>query len=115
VLSFAANRRTWTQGKNLLLSCFVATDPLLPFDSDDTRIDAERITELAVSFRDSKHYLLNSIAIWTAQAEMANRDSGYYHKLAESILERSERLVELVRDTETKLRMLSPHAVLPLK
>jgi hypothetical protein len=93
----------------------VATDPLLPYDSDDTRIDAERITELAISFRDSKHYLLNSIAIWTAQAEMAKRDSGYYQKLAQSILERSERIVELVKETEAKLRSISPHAIVQLK
>jgi phage shock protein A len=93
----------------------VSTDPLFPVDPDDTRIDSEQITELATSFRESKHYLLNSIAIWTAQAELAKRDSGYYQKLAESILERSERLVDLIRDTESKLRLISPYAVSSLK
>jgi multidrug resistance efflux pump len=90
----------------------VTTDPLLPLDPDDQRIDLAQITEIAASFRESKHYLLNSIAIWTVQAELAKRDSAYYRKLAESILERSERLVDLVRDTENKLRVVSPHAVL---
>lgn len=88
-------------------------DPLLPPDSDDLRIDSDRIAELATSFRESKHYLLNSIAIWTVQAELAKRDSEYYRKLAESILERSERLVELIQDTDSKLRLISPYAVLP--
>jgi hypothetical protein len=90
----------------------VTTDPLLPLDPDDQRIDLAQIAEIAASFRESKHYLLNSIAIWTVQAELAKRDSAYYRKLAESILERSERLVDLVRDTENKLRVVSPHAVL---
>jgi hypothetical protein len=89
------------------------TDPLIPPDPDSQRIDADRIAELAASFRESKHYLLNSIAIWTVQAELAKRDSEYYRKLAESILERSEKLVELVQDTDSKMRLISPDAALP--
>lgn len=89
------------------------TDPLLSPDPDDPRIDSDRIADLATSFRESKHYLFNSIAIWTVQAELAKRDSEYYRKLAESILERSERLVELVQDTDNKLRLISPSTALP--
>jgi hypothetical protein len=89
------------------------SDPFIPSEPDDSRIDADRIAELAASFRDSKHYLLNSIAIWTAQAELAKRDAEYYRKLAESILERSEKLVELIRDTDNRLSLISPHSVLP--
>jgi hypothetical protein len=88
-------------------------DPLLLPDPDDLRVDSDRIAELAASFRESKHYVLNSIAIWTVQAELAKRDSEYYRKLAESVLERSERLVELIQDTESKLKLISPHAALP--
>ena len=75
-------------------------------------VTSDRIAELAASFRESKHYLLNSIAIWTVQAELAKRDSEYYRKLAESILERSEKLVELVQDTDSKLRLISPEGIL---
>ena len=89
------------------------SDPLLLPDSDDLRIDSDRIAELAASFRESKHYALNSIAIWTVQAELAKRDSEYYRKLAESVLERSERLVELIKDTESKLKLICPHVALP--
>jgi hypothetical protein len=89
------------------------TDPLLPPDPDDSRIDSDRVAELAASFRESKHYVFNSIAIWTVQAELAKRDSEYYRKLAESILERSEKLVELLQDTDNKLRLISPQAALP--
>jgi len=89
------------------------SDPLFPPDPEELRINSERIAEVAASFRESKHYLLNSIAIWTVQAELAKRDSEYYRKLAESILERSEKLVELVQDTDTKLRLISPSGSLP--
>jgi hypothetical protein len=88
-------------------------DPLLLPDPDDLRVDSDRIAELAASFRESKHYVLNSIAIWTVQAELAKRDSEYYRKLAESVLERSERLVALIQDTESKLKLISPQAALP--
>jgi hypothetical protein len=88
-------------------------DPLLLPDPDDLRVDSDRIAELATSFRESKHYVLNSIAIWTVQAELAKRDSEYYRKLAESVLERSERLVELIQDTESKLKLISPRGALP--
>jgi hypothetical protein len=89
------------------------SDPLFPPDPEELRINSDRIAEVAASFRESKHYLLNSIAIWTVQAELAKRDSEYYRKLAESILERSEKLVELVQDTDTKLRLISPSGSLP--
>ena len=89
------------------------SDPLLPVEPDDLRIDPDRIAELGASFRESKHYLLNSIAIWTVQAELAKRDSEYYRKLAESILERSEKLVELLKDTDSKLKIIWPNAALP--
>jgi hypothetical protein len=88
-------------------------DPLFSSDPEESRIDSDRIAEVAASFRESKHYLLNSIAIWTVQAELAKRDSEYYRKLAESILERSEKLVELVQDTDNKLRLISPSGSLP--
>ena len=87
-------------------------DPLFPPDPEQSQIDSDRIAELAASFLESKHYLLNSIAIWTVQAELAKRDSEYYRKLAESILERSEKLVELVQDTDSKLRLISPEGIL---
>jgi hypothetical protein len=89
------------------------TDPQSSSDPEESRIDPDRIAEVAASFRESKHYLLNSIAIWTVQAELAKRDSEYYRKLAESILERSEKLVELVQDTDSKLRLISPSGSLP--
>jgi hypothetical protein len=44
---------------------------------------------------------------------LAKRDAEYYRKLAESILERSEKLVELIQDTDNRLRLISPQAVLP--
>jgi hypothetical protein len=88
-------------------------DPQSSSDPEELRIDSDRIAEVAASFRESKHYLLNSIAIWTVQAELAKRDSEYYRKLAESILERSEKLVELVQDTDSKLRLISPSGSLP--
>ncbi|HEY4781183.1 MAG TPA: hypothetical protein VIH54_05140 [Chthoniobacterales bacterium] len=88
-------------------------DPLFSSDPEESRIDSDRVAEVAASFRESKHYLLNSIAIWTVQAELAKRDSEYYRKLAESILERSEKLVELVQDTDSKLRLISPSGSLP--
>jgi hypothetical protein len=88
-------------------------DPLFSSEPEESRIDSDRVAEVAASFRESKHYLLNSIAIWTVQAELAKRDSEYYRKLAESILERSEKLVELVHDTDSKLRLISPSGSLP--
>jgi hypothetical protein len=88
-------------------------DPQSSSDPEESRIDPDSIAEVAASFRESKHYLLNSIAIWTVQAELAKRDSEYYRKLAESILERSDKLVELVQDTDSKLRLISPSGSLP--
>lgn len=62
-----------------------------------------------VAFRESKHYLLNSIAIWMAQAELGTRNPDFYEKLVQSILERSEKLVALTRETEAKLKAFAPY------
>jgi phage shock protein A len=68
-----------------------------------------RVAEFVAAFRESKHYLLNSVAIWTAQAQLAVRNPDFREKLAQSILERSDKLVELTRDTEAKLMMFAPY------
>ena len=69
-----------------------------------------RVQDLVASFRETHHYLLNTVAIWTSQAEMASRHPEYYAKLAESVLERADKLTELVRRTEVKLAALAPAA-----
>ncbi|HEY0791084.1 MAG TPA: hypothetical protein VGD78_08470 [Chthoniobacterales bacterium] len=64
--------------------------------------------DFVASFRETHHYLLNSVAIWTSQAEMASRHPEFYEKLAKSVLERADKLTELVRRTEVKLAALAP-------
>jgi hypothetical protein len=68
-----------------------------------------RLVEFVAAFRESKHYLLNSVAIWMAQAELGSRNPDFYEKLVQSILERSEKLVTLTRQTEAKLKALAPY------
>ena len=68
-----------------------------------------RIAEFVAAFRESKHYLLNSVAIWMAQAELGSRNPDFHEKLAQSILERSEKLVALTRETEAKLKAFAPY------
>jgi 23S rRNA A1618 N6-methylase RlmF len=70
-----------------------------------------RLAEFVAAFRESKHYLLNSIAIWMAQAELGTRNPDFHEKLVQSILERSEKLVALTRETEAKLKAFAPYAV----
>ncbi|MGA8655104.1 MAG: hypothetical protein WB586_03075 [Chthoniobacterales bacterium] len=72
-----------------------------------------RMADFVSCFRETKHYLLNSVAIWTAQAQLARRHPEYYEKLAESIVERSERLVEMTREAEEKLRAFAPYPPIP--
>jgi hypothetical protein len=67
-----------------------------------------RLVEFVAAFRESKHYLLNSVAIWMAQAELGSRNPDFHEKLAQSILERSEKLVALTRETEAKLKAFAP-------
>jgi hypothetical protein len=68
-----------------------------------SKIDDPRLNDFVEAFRDSKHHLLNSIAIWVAQAELAKRDPAYQTLLMESILDRSESITERVRELEKKL------------
>jgi hypothetical protein len=68
-----------------------------------------RVAEFVAAYRESKHYLLNSVAIWMAQAELAKRNPDFHEKLTQSILERAEKLLELTRDTETKLKRFAPY------
>jgi len=68
-----------------------------------------RLVEFVAAFRESKHYLLNSVAIWMAQAELGSRNPDFHEKLAQSILERSEKLVALTRETEAKLKAFVPY------
>ena len=68
-----------------------------------------RLAEFVAAFRESKHYLLNSVAIWMAQAELGSRNPDFYEKLVQSILERSEKLVALTRETEAKLKAFAPY------
>jgi hypothetical protein len=70
-------------------------------------IDDPRLNDFVEAFRDSKHYLLNSIAIWVAQAELAKRDPAYQVQLTESILDRSESITERVRELEKKLKLFA--------
>jgi hypothetical protein len=72
-----------------------------------------RIADFVSSFRETKHYLLNSLAIWIAQAQVARRHPEYYEKLAESIVERSERLLEITHEAEEKLRAFAPYPSIP--
>jgi regulator of sirC expression with transglutaminase-like and TPR domain len=67
-----------------------------------------QLADFVSCFRETKHYLLNSLAIWTAQAEFAQRHPEYYEKLAESIAERSERLIEITHEAEEKLKAFAP-------
>lgn len=74
----------------------------------DARMDGDpRLAEFVVSFREFKHLLLNTVAIWVAQAEIAKRDPSFSQRLSESILDRSQRLVELTRESELKLRLIA--------
>lgn len=73
---------------------------------------SRRISDFVSCFRETKHYLLNSVAIWTAQAQLARRHPEYYEKLAESIVERSERLVEITREAEDKLKAFAPYPLI---
>ena len=68
-----------------------------------------RVAEFVAAFRESKHYLLNSVAIWMAQAELGSRNPDFYEKLVQSIIERSEKLVALTRETEAKLKAFAPY------
>jgi hypothetical protein len=68
-----------------------------------------RLAEFVAAFRESKHYLLNTVAIWMAQAELGSRNPDYHEKLAKSILERSEKLVTLTREAEAKLKAFAPY------
>ena len=68
-----------------------------------------RLAEFVAAFRESKHYLLNSVAIWMAQAELGSRNPDFHEKLVHSILERSEKLVALTRETEAKLKAFAPY------
>ena len=68
-----------------------------------------RLIEFVAAFREAKHYLVNSVAIWTAQAELGVRNPDFHAKLAQSILERSAKLLELTRDTESKLKTFAPY------
>ncbi len=66
------------------------------------------VTEFVEAFREAKHYTLNSVAIWMAQAELASRNPEFYEKLAQSILERSAKLLALTREAEEKLKRFAP-------
>lgn len=68
-----------------------------------------RVAEFVAAFRELKHHLLNSVAIWMAQAELANRNPALYEKLARSIVDRSETLLELARDAEAKVKTFAPY------
>ena len=68
-----------------------------------------RLAEFVAAFRESKHYLLNSVAIWMAQAELGSRNPDFYEKLVQSIFERSEKLVALTREAEAKLKAFAPY------
>ena len=84
-----------TPGVNLIEPNLIEHDP--------------RLVEFVAAFRESKHYLLNSVAIWMAQAELGSRNPDFYEKLVQSILERSEKLVALTLETEAKLKAFAPY------
>jgi hypothetical protein len=75
----------------------------LPFGAHSIIEDA-RLDEFVEAFRETKHHLLNSIAIWVAQAELAKSDPAYQVHLTESVLDRCESIVANTRELERKLR-----------
>jgi hypothetical protein len=68
------------------------------------------VADFVASFRELHHYLLNSVAIWMTQAELASRHPELYEKLAKSIAERADKLTELARRAEVKLAAFAPPA-----
>jgi hypothetical protein len=68
-----------------------------------------RLEEFVELFRETKHFILNSVAIWAAQAEMAKRDPKYAENLIESVLERTPKVAELTRKTEEHLKTIAPY------
>ncbi|MBV9390390.1 MAG: hypothetical protein JOY96_00710 [Verrucomicrobia bacterium] len=86
----------------------IVPETSFPTCPNNARIDEDpRLAEFVVSFREFKHVLLNTVAIWVAQAEIAKRDPSFNQRLSESILDRSQRLVELTRESELKLRLVA--------
>ena len=84
-------------------------DKSLISGGEQKTIDDPRIVDFVESFRDSKHHLLNSISIWIAQAELAQRDPVYYSQLAKSILERADLIVQKAHATEAKLKRFAAY------
>jgi hypothetical protein len=74
-----------------------------PFVAKPT-IDDPRLDEFVAAFRETKHHLLNSVAIWVAQAELAKSDPAYQTHLTRSVLDRSETIVANTRELEKKLK-----------
>jgi 2,3-bisphosphoglycerate-independent phosphoglycerate mutase len=71
-------------------------------DSPNDPVDS-RTAELVKEYRKTKHHILNTLAIWNAQAQMTKSDANYYTKLVASILERSESLISAMSEFEEKL------------
>ena len=84
-------------------------EPTKDASRQDQADSNRQLADFVSCFRETKHYLLNSLAIWTAQAQFAQRHPEYYEKLAESIGERSERLIEITHEAEEKLKAFAPY------
>jgi hypothetical protein len=88
---------------------FAMEEPTKDASRQDQADSNRQLADFVSCFRETKHYLLNSLAIWTAQAQFAQRHPEYYEKLAESIGERSERLIEITHEAEEKLKAFAPY------